>query len=53
MMTKLRLGKFVESYEPKYWYWEPIVILYKMMMVGGLSGKKFFKPTLDDIIFSF
>ena len=37
MMTKLRLGSFVESYEPKYWYWEPIVILYKMMLVGGLS----------------
>ena len=36
-LTHLRLGSLYEQYEPFYWYWEPIVIIYKMIMVGALS----------------
>ena len=31
------VGALVESFEEKFWYWQPIIILYKMLLVGGLS----------------
>ena len=37
VMTKLRLGSLYFMYEPWYWFWEPVVMVYKMLMVGALS----------------
>jgi hypothetical protein len=37
VMTKLRLGSLYCNYEPWYWFWEPVVMVYKMLMVGALS----------------
>jgi len=37
VLTRLRLGSLYEQYEPFYWFWEPIIILYKMLLVGALS----------------
>ena len=31
------MGSLYEAFEEDFWYWEPIIILYKMMLVGGLS----------------
>lgn len=36
-LLSLGVGALVESFEEKFWYWEPIIILYKMLLVGGLS----------------
>ena len=32
MLTQLRVGSLVESFEEPFWFWEPIIILYKMML---------------------
>jgi hypothetical protein len=36
-LTRLRLGAQYEQYETYYWFWSPIIIVYKMLMVGALS----------------
>lgn len=36
-LLSLGVGALVESFEEKFWYWQPIIILYKMLLVGGLS----------------
>jgi hypothetical protein len=35
--TRLRLGSLYEAFENKFWFWEPIIVVYKMLLVGGLS----------------
>jgi hypothetical protein len=43
-LTRFRLGTFFKTYEARYFYWEVVVVLVKMVLVGMLGIVEQYSP---------
>lgn len=44
-MARFRLSNFYQSYEPSFWYWECVLLVYKCFMAGVLCVCRNGSPT--------